>query len=119
MIQLYNYYRSSASYRVRIALRLKQIPFDYRAVNLRKEEQKSEAFQNINSFQAVPYLIDGNVKISQSLAILDYLENLHPEPALYPKDQALRAKALEIALSLTCDLHPLNNLKILFYTSFK
>ena len=115
MIQLYNYYRSSASYRVRIALHLKQIPFDYRAVNLRKEEQKSEAFQNINSFQAVPYLIDGNVKISQSLAILDYLENLHPEPALYPKDQALRAKALEITLSLTCDLHPLNNLKILIY----
>lgn len=115
MIQLYNYYRSSASYRVRIALHLKQIPFTYHAVNLREAEHKSEAFKAINSFQAVPYLIDGEVKISQSLAILDYLESLQPEPTLYPKDPALRAKALEIALSLICDLHPLNNLKVLNY----
>ncbi|MDP4725110.1 MAG: maleylacetoacetate isomerase [Alphaproteobacteria bacterium] len=115
MIQLYNYYRSSASYRVRIALHLKQIPFTYHAVNLREAKHKSEAFKAINSFQAVPYLIDGEVKISQSLAILDYLESLQPEPTLYPKDPALRAKALEIALSLICDLHPLNNLKVLNY----
>jgi maleylacetoacetate isomerase len=115
MIQLYNYYRSSASYRVRIALHLKQIPFAYHAINLRDDEHKSETFKLISSFKAVPYLIDGNIKLSQSLAILDYLENLYPEPALYPKDPALRAKALEIALSLVCDLHPLNNLKVLNY----
>jgi maleylpyruvate isomerase len=115
MIELYNYHRSSASYRVRIALHLKQIPFEYHAINLRDGSHKTDVFQHINSFQTVPYLIDGDIKISQSLAILDYLENLQPEPALYPKDPALRAKALEIALSLVCDLHPLNNLKVLNY----
>ena len=115
MIQLYNYYRSSASYRVRIALHLKQIPFEYHAVQLSTGEQMSEAFKILNPFQAVPYLIDGNIKLSQSLAILDYIEALYPEPALYPSDPELRAKTLEIALSLVCDLHPLNNLKVLGY----
>ena len=115
MIQLYNYYRSSASYRVRIALHLKQIPFVYHAINLRDGEHKSETFRLINSFQTVPYLINDGIKLSQALAILDYLENIYPEPALYPKDLALRAKAIEIALSLVCDLHPLNNLKVLTY----
>jgi maleylacetoacetate isomerase len=100
---------------VRIALHLKQIPFTYHAINLRDGEHKSETFRLINSFQTVPYLINGDTKLSQSLAILDYLENLYPEPALYPKAPALRAKAIEIALSLVCDLHPLNNLKVLTY----
>lgn len=115
MIQLYNYYRSSASYRVRIALHLKQIPFEYHAINLRDGAHKTDAFKKINTFQTVPYFIDGDIKLSQSLAIFDYLENLHPEPTLYPKDPVLRAKALEITLSLMCDLHPLNNLKVLTY----
>lgn len=115
MIKLYNYYRSSASYRIRIALHLKQIPFEYHAVNLRDGEHKSETFKLINPFQTVPYLIDGDIRISQSLAILDYLENLQPEPTLYPEDPSLRAKTLEVALSLACDLHPLNNLKVLGY----
>ena len=80
MIKLYNYYRSSASYRVRIALHLKQIPFEYHAINLRDGAHKTDAFKHINSFQTIPYLIDGDIKLSQSLAILDYLD---PEGELF------------------------------------
>lgn len=115
MIKLYNYYRSSASYRVRIALYLKQIPFEYHAINLRNGEHKSEIYKQINPFQTVPYFTNDTIKLSQSLAILDYLEKQYPEPSLYPQDPGLHAKALEIALSIICDLHPLNNLKTLNY----
>lgn len=115
MIKLYNYYRSSASYRVRIALYLKEIPFEYHAINLRDGEHTSEAYKQINPFQTVPFFTDKNIHLSQSLAILDYLEKQYPQPSLYPQDPELRAKALEITLSLTSDLHPLNNLKVLNY----
>ena len=117
MIKLYSYFRSSACYRVRIALHYKGLPFQTIPVPLLKNggEQKKPDYLSLNPQGLVPYLIDGEHGISQSLAILEYLEQMHPEPALLPAGAADRAYVRSIAQAIACDIHPLNNLRVLNY----
>ncbi|ARV63183.1 maleylacetoacetate isomerase [Nostocales cyanobacterium HT-58-2] len=109
-MELYSYYRSTASYRVRIALELKKIPYIYKSVSkLRKGESKfTDEFRKINPQKMVPTLVDGQAIISQSLVIIEYLEERYPQPALLPKDSLARAYSRQIALLIACDIHPLN-----------
>ncbi len=111
---LHNYFRSSTSYRVRIALALKGIAYEYRAYHLRKGEQRSAAFLSKNVQGLVPALewIDGKI-YTQSLAIIEMLDELVPEPALLPKDIPSRARVRSLAQMIACDIHPINNLRVL------
>jgi maleylacetoacetate isomerase len=110
---LYDYWRSSASYRVRIALHHKGIAFDRVAVDLLSGEQKAAAYTGRNPQGFVPMLeIDGH-SLVQSLAITHYLESTRPDPPLVPADPAERVHALAMALVVACDIHPLNNLRVL------
>ena len=114
---LHDYVRSSAAYRVRIALNLKGVDYDSRQVNLLDGDQKSDAYRAVNPQGLVPALeIDGHL-LTQSLAIMDYLDARFPEPRLVPKDPAERAHVLAMALAIACDIHPLNNLRVLKYLS--
>lgn len=115
MIELYHYYRSSASFRVRIALNLKGILYQEIPIHLVEGKQHSEDYKKINPHGLVPLLKDGNKTIAQSLAIIEYLEDIHPLPALLPKDSYAKAKARAFALAIAADLHPLNNLRVLEY----
>jgi len=112
-MKLYSYFRSSAAYRARIALHLKGLPFDYAPVHLRKGEQNAEAYRALNRQELVPTLIDGDTAVTQSLAIIEYLDERHPEPPLLPSAPAGRARVRAIALAICCDIHPLNNLRVL------
>jgi maleylacetoacetate isomerase/maleylpyruvate isomerase len=114
-MQLYNYFRSSASFRVRIALELKGLSYDYLSVHLQRNEQKSAAFAARNPLELVPLLVDGEQTISQSLAIIEYLDETHPEPALLPADALGRARVRSLALDIACEIHPLDNLRVLRY----
>ena len=114
-MKLYSYFRSSAAYRARIALHLKGLPFDYAPVHLRKGEQNAEAYRALNRQELVPTLVDGDAAITQSLAIIEYLDERHPEPPLLPSAPAGRARVRAIALAICCDIHPLNNLRVLRY----
>ena len=119
-MRLYNYFRSSASYRVRIALALKGLSYDYVAVHLVKNEQLGESFRAVAPAQLVPALVvaeeDGvETVLTQSLAIIEYLDETHPEPALLPNDAAGRARVRAIALDMACEIHPLDNLRVLRY----
>jgi maleylacetoacetate isomerase len=115
MMKLYNAWRSSASFRVRIALNLKGLPFEYVPVHLVKGEQFAAAFSALNPSQLVPVLEhDGNV-LAQSLAIIEYLEEKYPQPPLLPHDALDRAYVRSIALTIACEIHPLNNLRVLRY----
>lgn len=114
-MKLFHYYRSSASYRVRIALALKGLPHDTVAVNLLAGEQRGTAYAAVNPAQMVPILEDGELQLPQSLAILDYLDECHPEPPLLPRTAKERARVRAFALSIACDIHPLNNLRVLKY----
>lgn len=116
---LHNYFRSSSSYRVRIALNLKGLPFDYRAVHLNRNggEQFTAQFQALNPQSLVPVLEEDGVSISQSLAILEYLEERHPQAPLLPADPAARAHVRQVAATIACEMHPLNNLRVLKYLS--
>ena len=114
-MELYNYFRSSASYRVRIGLALKGLEYDYKAVQLTKNEQTAESYAAVSASRLVPLLKDGDHVLTQSLAILEYLDETHPEPALLPKDPAERARVRAIALDIACEIHPLNNLRVLRY----
>jgi maleylpyruvate isomerase len=117
MITLYDYYRSSACYRVRIALNLKNLGFDTIPVHLVNNggEQFSEQYQKINPQTLVPSLDIGNQIITQSLAIIEYLDEVHPQPALLPIDPVKRALVRSFALTIAADIHPLNNLRVLKY----
>lgn len=110
---LYGYYRSSAAYRVRLALSLKGLSVEQIPVHLRKGEQHSAAYAARNLQALVPWFDDGQVALGQSLAIIEYLEEAYPKPPLLPKDLALRAYAREIACVIACDIHPLGNLRVL------
>lgn len=114
-MKLYNYFRSSAAYRVRIALHLKNVPFEYVPVHLVKGEQHTEAYRTLNRQALVPTLSDGETVVTQSLAIIEYLDECHPKPPLLPSSPAERARVRAIALSIACDIHPLNNLRVLRY----
>lgn len=116
---LYNYFRSSSSYRVRIALNLKELPSDYRAVHLNRNggEQFMADFQALNPQSLVPVLDDGGIFISQSLAILEYLEERYLQAPLLPVGAAERAYVRQIASTIACEMHPLNNLRVLKYLS--
>ncbi|MFZ6798228.1 maleylacetoacetate isomerase [Undibacterium sp. Di24W] len=122
-MQLYSYFRSSASYRVRIALNLKGIECEQLPVHLVKDggEQFSEQYRTINPEALVPALVDSENGdehvISQSLAILEYLEEKYPQFALLPMDSADRAYVRALSLSIACDIHPVNNLRVLKYLS--
>ncbi len=114
-MKLYGYYRSSASYRIRIMLHSKGIPFDYVAVMLNEGEQLEASFRKINPMGFVPVLVDGENIISQSPAIGEYLEESYPEPHLLPNDKLQRAQVREIVSLIGCDIHPIQNLRILKY----
>ena len=117
MLQLYSYFRSSAAYRVRIALELKGLPYSYVPVHLLKDggQQHSSDYQRVNPAALVPTLVDGDHPLGQSLAIIEYLEETHPEPALLPGDALGRARVRTLALTVACEIHPLNNLRVLQY----
>jgi maleylpyruvate isomerase len=114
-MKLYNYFRSSAAYRVRIALHLKGVPFEYAPIHLVKGEQHAETYRALNRQELVPTLCDGETVVTQSLAIIEYLDERHPDPPLLPSSPAARARVRAIALSIACDIHPLNNLRVLRY----
>ena len=119
MLILHSYWRSSASYRVRIALALKGLPYDYRPVHLLRDggEQHSEAYRALNPEGRVPLLIDGDLKLGQSLAILRYLEDAYPQPALLPEDLRLRARVWQFCEAINADMQPLHNIGPLGYLS--
>lgn len=114
-MKLHTFFYSSASYRVRIALNLKEIDWETIPVNLRTGEQSTTTFKAINKAGMVPTLQDGDHTISQSIAIFDYLDHVKAEPKLLPTDLKLRQKVWEIALLIACEIHPLNNLRVLKY----
>jgi len=114
-MKLYGYFRSSAAYRVRIALNLKGVEYETVPVHLLKDggQQFSDSYKALNPTALVPTLVDGDLAIGQSMAILEYLEETHPDPALLPTDPAGRARVRAIAQTIACDIHPLNNLRVL------
>ena len=114
-MQLYSYFRSSASFRVRIALRLKGLAYDYVPVQIAKGEQFQPAFDALAPAHLVPLLKDGDALLSQSLAIIEYLDETHPEPPLLPRDPLGRARVRALALDIACEIHPLDNLRVLRY----
>ncbi len=117
MLTLYSYFRSSAAYRVRIALALKGLAFDTAVVHLLRGggEQLQDAYRSINPAALVPALQDGGATLTQSLAILEYLEETHPQPPLLPADALGRARVRALACTVACDIHPVNNLRVLNY----
>ena len=114
-MQLYNYFRSSASYRVRIALALKGLVYDYMPVHLLKNEQLGPSFAEISPARLVPVLQDGDKLLTQSIAIIEYLDETHPEPSLLPGDAFARARIRALAQDVACEIHPINNLRVLRY----
>ena len=112
---LYDYWRSSAAYRVRIALNLKGVDYESRPVNLLEGEQQSDEYRALNPQGLVPMLeIDGH-RLTQSLAIINYLDVRYPNQPLIPASAAERAHVVAMALAVACDIHPLNNLRVLKY----
>lgn len=109
-MRLYSFFRSSASYRVRIALALKGLPYETTSIKFSENAHRTDSFRKVNPQKRVPVLDlgDGNLLL-QSLAIIEYLEETHPEPALLPKDPIERARVRAIAQIISCDIHPLNN----------
>lgn len=115
MIKLYNYFRSTTSYRTRIALNLKGLDYEYISVNLAEDEQLEPAFQAINPQGLVPLLQLDDFKLAQSPAILEWLEEAYPQTPLLPTDAMGRAKVRALSALIGCDIHPINNRRILQY----
>lgn len=111
-MRLFNFHGSSASFRARIALRLKGIEFEYVPVRLRKGEQEGVEYRRLNPQGKVPLLVDGEVSVSQTVAIVEYLEEVKPEPPLLPRDAAGRARVRSLSLFVACEVQPLNNVRV-------
>ena len=115
-MQLYNYFRSSASIRVRIALQIKGLAYDYLPVHLVKGEHKAPEYASRIGDALVPTLVtDGGTALSQSMAIIEYLDETHPTPALLPATPLARARVRALAQMVACEIHPINNLRVLKY----
>jgi maleylacetoacetate isomerase len=115
-MKLYSYFRSSASFRVRIALALKGLPYTYVPVHLVKGEHRQADYAEKSADRLVPLLeLDDGSTIAQSMAIIEYLDEVHPAPALLPNDALGRARVRALAQSIACEIHPLNNLRVLKY----
>ncbi|MDM5076873.1 maleylacetoacetate isomerase [Aeromonas media] len=115
MLQLFGYWRSSASFRVRLVLQLKGLGYEQHPVNLRQGEQKEKAYRRVNPQGLVPFLIDGDVQLGQSVAIMEYLDETYPAYPLMPSAPEERARVRQIVNMIACDTHPLNNLRVLNY----
>lgn len=116
-VLLHDYYRSSAAYRVRIALNLKGVEYQRHQVNLAEGEQRNPAYRSLNPQGFVPMLEIDDHRLTQSLAIIAYLDATRPEPPLLPKSPVDAAQVRAMALTVACDIHPLNNLRVLKYLS--
>lgn len=115
-MELYSFFNSSTSYRVRIALALKGIDVAYHGVNIRVGEQRAAHFiEQVNASASVPAIVEGDFRLGQSLAIIDWLDAQYPEPRLIPQDAEMRARVIELSCAIACDIHPLNNLRVLSY----
>jgi maleylacetoacetate isomerase/maleylpyruvate isomerase len=114
-MKLHNYFRSSSSFRVRIALNLKGLDYEYIPVHIARGEHRTGPYAAISADKLVPMLEDEGERFSQSLAIMEYLDEVHPEPPLLPSDPAGRAHVRALAQSIACEIHPLNNLRVLKY----
>ena len=116
-MKLYTYFRSSAAYRVRIALNLKNLEHEMVPVNLLKSEQQSTDYLNVNPQGLLPALETEKGKLGQSLAILEYLDEIHPAHPLLPNDPWQKAQVRSLAYAIACDIHPIDNLRVLKYLS--
>ncbi|MDA0238785.1 MAG: maleylacetoacetate isomerase [Proteobacteria bacterium] len=116
-MQLYDYFRSGAAYRTRIGLNIKGLEYEQISVHLTKDggEQYKADYAAVNPQMLVPTLIDGDLKLTQSLAIMEYLDEVYPEPRLLPSDVAGRARVRALAQIIACEVHPINNLKVRLY----
>ncbi len=114
-MKLYSYFRSSAAYRVRIALNLKGLDYQYTAVNLLSNEQESASFKAINPQGLVPALLTEHGLLTQSLAMLEWLEETHPTPSIIPGSPWQKAQLRSLAYLVSCDIHPIDNLRVLKY----
>ena len=116
-MRLYSYFRSSAAYRVRIALNLKGLAYEYAPIHLLRDggQQLKPEYRELNPDGIVPTFVDGDDVLTQSLAIIEYLEEMHPEPALLPGTPLDRAFIRSIALQVACEIHPVDNLRVLKY----
>lgn len=116
-MRLYTYFRSTAAWRVRIALGLKRLDWEAVPVHLLRGggEQHDESYRSLNPQGLVPLLVDGDERITQSMAIIEYLDEVHPEPPLLPRSAANRARVRALAQIVACDIHPLNNLRVQNY----
>jgi len=112
-MQLYSYFRSSASYRVRIALALKGLAYEYLPIHLVRNEQLKPPFSEIVANKLVPALVDDGQLLTQSMAIIEYLDETHPEPPLLPGNALARARIRSLAQDIACEIHPLDNLRVL------
>lgn len=112
---VYEYFRSSAAFRLRIALNLKRLNPDRRYIHLANGEQRTAAYRSINPQGLVPFMVDGDFSLAQSLAIIEYLDETHPEPPLLPAGVKQRAWVRSVAQMIACDIHPLNNTRVLSY----
>ncbi len=114
-MKLYGFFRSSAAFRARIALNLKGIAYDQAPIHLRRNEQQKDDYLSLNPQGLVPTLDDGGHLLTQSLAIIEYLEEIHPNPPLLPKEPVARARVRSLAQAIACDIHPIDNLRVLRY----
>ncbi|HPK31190.1 maleylacetoacetate isomerase [Ottowia sp.] len=115
-MKLYNYFRSSASFRVRIALKLKGLAYEYVPVHLAKGEHRQPAFADVSVEKLVPVLeLDDGTRLTQSMATIEFLDEQYPEPPLLPADALGRARVRALAQIVGCEIHPLNNLRVLKY----